>query len=89
MCFSHLPKIYQSFLMSATFTEDVQALKELLLHNPVMWLPKSPSVTVLYVVENDLLGLILSEYLVLCCPGDPEAAGLAAPGQHSTAAVQH
>ncbi|KAG8010462.1 putative ATP-dependent RNA helicase DDX56 [Nibea albiflora] len=31
----HLPKIYQSFLMSATLTEDVQALKELLLHNPV------------------------------------------------------
>ncbi|MEQ2189374.1 hypothetical protein GOODEAATRI_024673, partial [Goodea atripinnis] len=33
--FDHLPKIYQSFLMSATFNEDVQALKELLLHNPV------------------------------------------------------
>lgn len=32
---SHLPKIYQSFLMSATLSEDVQALKELLLHNPV------------------------------------------------------
>uniref|UniRef100_A0A672ZPU2 Probable ATP-dependent RNA helicase DDX56 n=1 Tax=Sphaeramia orbicularis TaxID=375764 RepID=A0A672ZPU2_9TELE len=32
----HLPKIYQSFLMSATFTEDVQTLKELLLHNPVI-----------------------------------------------------
>ncbi|KAF6726174.1 putative ATP-dependent RNA helicase DDX56 [Oryzias melastigma] len=32
----HLPKIYQSFLMSATFTEDVQALKELLLHNPMV-----------------------------------------------------
>ncbi|XP_049909634.1 probable ATP-dependent RNA helicase DDX56 [Epinephelus moara] len=32
----HLPKIYQSFLMSATFTEDVQTLKELLLHNPVV-----------------------------------------------------
>lgn len=32
----HLPKIYQSFLMSATFSEDVQALKELLLHNPVI-----------------------------------------------------
>ncbi|XP_054612904.1 probable ATP-dependent RNA helicase DDX56 isoform X2 [Dunckerocampus dactyliophorus] len=31
----HLPKIYQSFLMSATFSEDVQTLKELLLHNPV------------------------------------------------------
>ncbi|KAF7216791.1 probable ATP-dependent RNA helicase DDX56 [Nothobranchius furzeri] len=32
----HLPKIYQSFLMSATFSEEVQALKELLLHNPVI-----------------------------------------------------
>ncbi|XP_008280032.1 putative ATP-dependent RNA helicase DDX56 [Stegastes partitus] len=32
----HLPKIYQSFLMSATLSEDVQALKELLLHNPVV-----------------------------------------------------
>ncbi|KAL3041845.1 hypothetical protein OYC64_019927 [Pagothenia borchgrevinki] len=32
----HLPNIYQSFLMSATLTEDVQALKELLLHNPVI-----------------------------------------------------
>ncbi|XP_053318792.1 probable ATP-dependent RNA helicase DDX56 [Spea bombifrons] len=29
------PKIFQSFLMSATFNEDVQALKELVLHNPV------------------------------------------------------
>lgn len=42
LCFtSHLPKIYQSFLMSATLTEDVQALKELLLHNPVMSYSKS------------------------------------------------
>uniref|UniRef100_A0A3P8XE10 Probable ATP-dependent RNA helicase DDX56 n=1 Tax=Esox lucius TaxID=8010 RepID=A0A3P8XE10_ESOLU len=32
----HLPKIYQSYLMSATLSEDVQALKELLLHNPVI-----------------------------------------------------
>uniref|UniRef100_A0A452H1X3 Probable ATP-dependent RNA helicase DDX56 n=1 Tax=Gopherus agassizii TaxID=38772 RepID=A0A452H1X3_9SAUR len=31
----HFPKIYQSFLMSATFNEEVQALKELVLHNPV------------------------------------------------------
>nr|XP_028597088.1 probable ATP-dependent RNA helicase DDX56 [Podarcis muralis] len=31
----HLPKIYQSFLMSATFNADVEALKELVLHNPV------------------------------------------------------
>lgn len=29
------PKIYQAFLMSATFNEDVQALKKLVLHNPV------------------------------------------------------
>ncbi|XP_003965416.2 probable ATP-dependent RNA helicase DDX56 [Takifugu rubripes] len=32
----HLPKIYQSFLMSATLSEDVQSLKELLLHNPII-----------------------------------------------------
>ncbi|XP_042327492.1 probable ATP-dependent RNA helicase DDX56 [Sceloporus undulatus] len=32
----HLPKIYQTFVMSATFNEDVQALKELVLHNPVI-----------------------------------------------------
>ncbi|XP_022536589.2 probable ATP-dependent RNA helicase DDX56 [Astyanax mexicanus] len=31
----HLPKIYQAFLMSATLSDDVQALKELVLHNPV------------------------------------------------------
>ncbi|KAB5543351.1 hypothetical protein PHYPO_G00078070 [Pangasianodon hypophthalmus] len=31
----HLPKIYQAFLMSATLNDDVQALKELVLHNPV------------------------------------------------------
>ncbi|XP_066449257.1 probable ATP-dependent RNA helicase DDX56 [Eleutherodactylus coqui] len=30
-----LPNIYQSYLMSATFNEDVKALKELVLHNPV------------------------------------------------------
>ncbi|XP_078358933.1 putative ATP-dependent RNA helicase DDX56 [Oculina patagonica] len=33
---SHLPKIYQSFLMSATLSEDVTALKKLVLHNPVI-----------------------------------------------------
>ncbi|MGH0162046.1 UNVERIFIED_CONTAM: hypothetical protein FKN15_070483 [Acipenser sinensis] len=31
----HLPKIYQAFLMSATFNEDVQSLKKLVLHNPL------------------------------------------------------
>lgn len=31
----YLPRIYQSFLMSATLTEDVELLKELTLRNPV------------------------------------------------------
>ena len=30
-----LPKVYQSFLMSATMTEDVEMLKGLALRNPV------------------------------------------------------
>ncbi|XP_072255257.1 probable ATP-dependent RNA helicase DDX56 [Pyxicephalus adspersus] len=37
-----LPKIYQSFLMSATFNEEVQALKELVLHNPVTTISPLP-----------------------------------------------
>lgn len=37
MCFfgSHLPDYYQAFLMSATLSEDVKALKSMVLHNPV------------------------------------------------------
>ncbi|KAA0704286.1 putative ATP-dependent RNA helicase DDX56 [Triplophysa tibetana] len=31
----HLPKIYQAYLMSATLNDEVQALKDLVLHNPV------------------------------------------------------
>ena len=31
----HLPKVFQSFLMSATMTEDVETLKGLVLRNPV------------------------------------------------------
>ena len=31
----HLPKVYQSFLMSATMTDDVEALKGLALRSPV------------------------------------------------------
>ena len=31
----HLPKVFQSFLMSATMTEDVEKLKGLALRNPV------------------------------------------------------
>ncbi|KAK9395298.1 putative ATP-dependent RNA helicase DDX56 [Crotalus adamanteus] len=39
----HLPKIYQTFIMSATFNEDVQTLKELVLHNAVtLRLQESP-----------------------------------------------
>ncbi|XP_076345578.1 putative ATP-dependent RNA helicase DDX56 isoform X1 [Tachypleus tridentatus] len=32
----YLPQLYQSFLMSATLTTDVQALKKIVLHNPVI-----------------------------------------------------
>ena len=32
---AYLPKVYQSFLMSATMTEDVEMLKGLTLRNPV------------------------------------------------------
>ncbi|NWH56300.1 DDX56 helicase, partial [Geococcyx californianus] len=38
----HLPKIYQALLMSATFSPDVEALKELVLHNPVTVQPPEP-----------------------------------------------
>ncbi|XP_072216992.1 probable ATP-dependent RNA helicase DDX56 [Excalfactoria chinensis] len=38
----HLPKIYQALLMSATFNPDVEALKELVLHNPVTVQPQEP-----------------------------------------------
>jgi len=31
----HLPKVFQSFLMSATMTKDVEALKGLVLRSPV------------------------------------------------------
>lgn len=33
--FSHLPKIYQAILASATLSQDVRSLKSLVLHNPV------------------------------------------------------
>ncbi|XP_065507750.1 probable ATP-dependent RNA helicase DDX56 [Caloenas nicobarica] len=38
----HLPKIYQALLLSATFSPDVEALKELVLHNPVTLCPPEP-----------------------------------------------
>lgn len=33
---THMPKIYQAFLMSATLGEDVKALKKMVLHNAVI-----------------------------------------------------
>lgn len=33
---SHMPKIYQAFLMSATLGDDVKALKKMILHNAVI-----------------------------------------------------
>jgi ATP-dependent RNA helicase DDX56/DBP9 len=36
-----LPKVYQSFLMSATMTDDVETLKGLALRNPVRLFPLS------------------------------------------------
>ena len=39
----YLPKVYQSFLMSATMTEDVELLKGLALRNPVGSPPSSVS----------------------------------------------
>ena len=34
---SYLPKVYQSFLMSATMTKDVEQLKGLVLRSPVRY----------------------------------------------------
>ena len=33
---TYLPKIYQSFLMSATFTKDIENLKQLVLRKPAI-----------------------------------------------------
>ncbi|KAM6106698.1 putative ATP-dependent RNA helicase DDX56 [Pterocles gutturalis] len=38
----HLPKIYQALLVSATFSPDVESLRELVLHNPVTVCPPEP-----------------------------------------------
>lgn len=59
---SHLPRIYQAFLMSATFNEDVQALKELVLHNPVRSLGDTRNPVRDHSCSDDL---ILS--FVICC----------------------
>ena len=36
----YLPQVYQSFLMSATMTKDVETLKGITLRNPVNRLPR-------------------------------------------------
>ncbi|XP_076461851.1 putative ATP-dependent RNA helicase DDX56 [Babylonia areolata] len=50
-----LPRIYQAFLMSATLSEDVKALKKMVLHNPVILklkesqLPEAAQLTQYYI----------------------------------------
>ncbi|XP_056427207.1 probable ATP-dependent RNA helicase DDX56 [Hyla sarda] len=68
-----LPNIYQSYLMSATFNEDVQALKELVLHNPVTLkleesqLPDSSQLTQYHIqCEEEDKFLLLYTLLKLC-----------------------
>ncbi|XP_059726750.1 probable ATP-dependent RNA helicase DDX56 isoform X1 [Haemorhous mexicanus] len=38
----HLPKIYQALLVSATLNPELEALQELVLHNPVQVVPPEP-----------------------------------------------
>ncbi|XP_041576539.2 probable ATP-dependent RNA helicase DDX56 isoform X1 [Taeniopygia guttata] len=38
----HLPKIYQAMLVSATLNPELEALQELVLHNPVQVVPPEP-----------------------------------------------
>ncbi|RXW23056.1 hypothetical protein EST38_g2815 [Candolleomyces aberdarensis] len=57
---SFLPKVYQSFLMSATMTEDVEMLKGLTLRNPVT----------LKLEEGEDEAALLSQYAVRCSEVD-------------------
>ncbi|KAI7872806.1 P-loop containing nucleoside triphosphate hydrolase protein [Spinellus fusiger] len=57
---SFLPKIYQSFLMSATFTKDIEELKDLVLRKPV----------VLELNENEEEAEQLSQYIIKCSEFD-------------------
>ncbi|KAK3714558.1 hypothetical protein QZH41_014227 [Actinostola sp. cb2023] len=58
---SHLPKIYQAFLMSATLTDDVKSLKKMVLHNPVTLKLNESQLP-----EKDKL----TQYLIKCEPDD-------------------
>lgn len=53
---SFLPQVYQSFLMSATMTEDVEMLKGLTLRNPV----------ILKLEEDEDEAALLTQYAVRC-----------------------
>ncbi|KAJ7117466.1 P-loop containing nucleoside triphosphate hydrolase protein [Mycena epipterygia] len=55
-----LPKVYQSFLMSATMTEDVEMLKGLTLRNPA----------ILKLEEDEDEAANLSQYAVRCTEAD-------------------
>ncbi|PPR00522.1 hypothetical protein CVT26_009908 [Gymnopilus dilepis] len=56
----YLPKVYQSFLMSATMTEDVELLKGLTLRNPA----------ILKLEEGEDEAALLSQYAVRCSEVD-------------------
>ncbi|KJA28170.1 hypothetical protein HYPSUDRAFT_197689 [Hypholoma sublateritium FD-334 SS-4] len=56
----HLPKVHQSFLMSATMTEDVELLKGLTLRNPA----------ILKLEEGEDEAALLSQYAVKCSEVD-------------------
>ncbi|KAG1831377.1 P-loop containing nucleoside triphosphate hydrolase protein [Suillus variegatus] len=57
---AYLPKVYQSFLMSATMTDDVEALKGLALRSPA----------ILKLEEDEDETLLLSQYSVQCSEVD-------------------
>ncbi|TDL23990.1 ATP-dependent RNA helicase dbp9 [Rickenella mellea] len=57
---TYLPKVFQSFLMSATMTEDVEQLKGLVLRNPAM----------LRLEEDEDEAAHLSQYAVRCSETD-------------------
>ncbi|TEB36730.1 ATP-dependent RNA helicase dbp9 [Coprinellus micaceus] len=57
---SFLPQVYQSFLMSATMTEDVEMLKGLTLRNPV----------ILKLEEDEDEAALLTQYAVRCSEVD-------------------
>ncbi|KAF9561218.1 DEAD-domain-containing protein [Agrocybe pediades] len=57
---NYLPKVYQSFLMSATMTEDVEMLKGLTLRNPA----------ILKLEEDEDEAALLTQYAVRCSEVD-------------------